>query len=210
MKVLVGLFLAVVVASGMAWAEEEAAITPAEGLEHIMEHYLPIGKSLAGDSLKDVSENADHIVEMAEELGKVKCGTTEEEKKKCQERINTIKSSAEKMKVEKIEDVRTAFGELSNALIECLTKCSVPLEKEHYVFYCSMVKKHWIQDNKEVANPYYGSKMLKCGELKKTVGGKSEGEHKEGEKGHQHSDKGGCPFMKDEASKEPTKGCCAM
>ena len=210
MKVLVGLFLAVVLVSGAAWAEEEAAITPAEGLEHIMEHYLPIGKSLAGDSLKDVSENADHIAEMAEELGKVKCGTTEEEKKKCQERINTIKSSAEKMKVEKIEDVRTAFGELSNALIECLTKCSVPLEKEHYVFYCSMVKKHWIQDNKEVANPYYGSKMLKCGELKKTVGGKSGGEHKEGE-GHHHSSKGACPFIKGETgAKEHTKGCCAI
>ena len=77
MKVLVGLFLAVGLVSGIALAEEEAAITPAEGLEHILEHYLPIGKSLAGDSLKDVSENADHIVEMAEELGKVKCGATE-------------------------------------------------------------------------------------------------------------------------------------
>lgn len=208
MKVILGLLM-VVLASGVVWAEEEAAITPAEGLEHILEHYLPISKSLAGDSLKGVKEDAEHIAEMAGELSKIKCGASEEEQKKCQEMLSVIKSSAEKMNSDKIEDVRTAFGELSNALIECLTKCSAP-EKEHYIFYCSMVKKHWIQDNKEVANPYYGSKMLKCGELKKTIGGKSEGEHKEGE-GHHHSSKGACPFIKGETgAKEHVSGCCAM
>jgi hypothetical protein len=28
-----------------------------------------------------------------------------------------------------------------------------------------MVKKNWLQADKEIRNPYYGSSMLKCGEL---------------------------------------------
>ena len=30
-----------------------------------------------------------------------------------------------------------------------------------------MVKKHWLQTDKEIRNPYYGSSMLTCGTFKK-------------------------------------------
>ncbi|GEM_PF-1900761 len=212
MKMLVGLFLAVVLMGSVAWAEEEPAITMEEGMEHILEHYLTIRSSLASDSLKGVKEDAGHIIEMADELAKIKHDTTEEENKKHQEKIADLKVQAEKLKGEKIEDARQGFSGLSNHLIECLTKCSTP-EKEYYVYYCSMVKKHWIQENKEIGNPYYGSKMLKCGELQKTIGGKSKGgheEHKEGEKGHEHSQKDACPFTKSEEKAKENKGCCPM
>jgi hypothetical protein len=33
------------------------------------------------------------------------------------------------------------------------------------VAYCPMAKKPWLQDSEEIANPYYGSKMLRCGEI---------------------------------------------
>ena len=188
--------LVVVLASGVAWAEEEPAITMDKGIEHILGYYLTIRSSLASDSLKGVKEDAGHIIEMADEMAKIKHGTSEEENKKHQEKIADLKAQAEKLKGDKIEDVRQGFSDLSNHLIECLTKCSTS-EKEYYVYYCSMVDKRWLQEDKEVGNPYYGSKMKKCGVLEKTIGGKS------------LSQKGSCPFIKDETmSKEHSKGCC--
>jgi hypothetical protein len=28
-----------------------------------------------------------------------------------------------------------------------------------------MAKKPWLQDSEEITNPYYGSKMLRCGDI---------------------------------------------
>jgi Protein of unknown function (DUF3347) len=40
---------------------------------------------------------------------------------------------------------------------------------EAYLHYCPMKKASWLSDSKEVKNPYYGSKMLKCGSVKATL-----------------------------------------
>lgn len=37
------------------------------------------------------------------------------------------------------------------------------VEADYGVYYCGMVKASWIQAEGPVANPYYGSKMLRCG-----------------------------------------------
>lgn len=196
MRVILCLLVAIGMVSGIVLGEEEPSITMDKGIEHIMGYYLTIRSSLASDSLKGVKEDAGHIIEMADEMAKIKHDTTEEENKKHQEKIADLKAQAEKLKGDKIEDVRQGFSGLSNHLIECLSKCSLT-EKEYYVYYCSMVDKRWLQEDKEVGNPYYGSKMKKCGVLEKTIGGKS------------HSQKGSCPFIKDETmSKEHSKGCC--
>ncbi|MFC1850640.1 hypothetical protein ACFL27_10650 [candidate division CSSED10-310 bacterium] len=34
-----------------------------------------------------------------------------------------------------------------------------------FVAYCSMKPGSWLQDQAEISNPYYGSKMLRCGEI---------------------------------------------
>jgi hypothetical protein len=33
------------------------------------------------------------------------------------------------------------------------------------IAHCPMVDGDWIQEGKEVRNPYYGSEMLECGEV---------------------------------------------
>ena len=42
-------------------------------------------------------------------------------------------------------------------------------EAEAYLLYCPMKKASWLSQNKEIKNPYYGSKMLTCGSVKATV-----------------------------------------
>jgi len=38
-----------------------------------------------------------------------------------------------------------------------------------YYMFCPMAKSTWLNDSKEVNNPYYGSIMLKCGTTKETI-----------------------------------------
>ncbi|TSD64526.1 DUF3347 domain-containing protein [Inquilinus sp. KBS0705] len=40
-----------------------------------------------------------------------------------------------------------------------------------YQQYCPMKKAYWLSETEEVRNPYYGDKMLECGEVKATLKG---------------------------------------
>ena len=51
------------------------------------------------------------------------------------------------------------------------------------VVFCSMAKGSWLQKEKVIANPYYGSKMLRCGEI---ISGKDKGTKGGQMKGHEH------------------------
>jgi hypothetical protein len=66
-----------------------------------------------------------------------------------------------------IGEARTAFGVMSEALVASVNNGAVVLGAGNRVGYCPMVRKSWLQKDGPVANPYYGQKMLTCGELVK-------------------------------------------
>ena len=81
-----------------------------------------------------------------------------------------IKAAAVKLSGAKaIDKQRAAFKELSRPLAMWVTM-SKPAGLN--VVYCSMAKGSWLQSEKTIANPYYGAKMLRCGEV---VAGKHKG-----------------------------------
>lgn len=61
---------------------------------------------------------------------------------------------------------RKQFESLSASMIT-LVKATKPAKS--YVQYCPMVNASWLSDRKEVRNPYYGDKMLKCGSVKEEI-----------------------------------------
>ncbi|GAB3219987.1 hypothetical protein GCM10027423_50810 [Spirosoma arcticum] len=75
---------------------------------------------------------------------------------------------------------REHFEMLSTSMIT-LTKATKPAKREArsgvpaptYVQYCPMAAggkgASWLSDKKEVRNPYYGDKMLKCGSVKEEI-----------------------------------------
>ena len=71
-----------------------------------------------------------------------------------------------------IKEQRDAFSELSNALI-VLVKESGVANGEVYVDYCPMVDNnaggYWLSSEKGIRNPYFGDKMMTCGETKETL-----------------------------------------
>lgn len=72
-----------------------------------------------------------------------------------------------------IEGARRAFLPLSEAMYATAAEFGTSGKEPVHRFYCSMAfdgrGAHWLQSNKEVENPYYGSAMFRCGEMKGTV-----------------------------------------
>jgi len=71
-----------------------------------------------------------------------------------------------------IEAQRVAYSTLSNEFIELVKKSGLS-GGELYVDYCPMALNdkgaYWLSSNKEIRNPYFGEKMMTCGEIKETI-----------------------------------------
>lgn len=70
-----------------------------------------------------------------------------------------------------LEHVRTPFREISAAMVKVVSMFGHALSSQLYQFHCPMVEgggAEWLQTEREVRNPYYGARMLRCGELRAT------------------------------------------
>ena len=71
-----------------------------------------------------------------------------------------------------IEIQRAAFSKLTDALYSSIKIFGVEGLDAYYQF-CPMAFDNkgafWISDEKEISNPYFGEKMLRCGETKETL-----------------------------------------
>ncbi len=86
------------------------------------------------------------------------------------EQLEAIKAHTTKIKeVEDVEDQRNQFDFLSQAIINSLKSFGTN-ESTYYVMYCPMAKNNqgadWLAVEKEIRNPYFGDKMMKCGSVK--------------------------------------------
>jgi hypothetical protein len=85
----------------------------------------------------------------------------------------TVASNAAKITAATdIEVQRTAYSSLSNDFI-ALVKKSGLTAGELYVDFCPMAMNDkgafWMSPHKEIKNPYFGEKMMTCGEVKETI-----------------------------------------
>ncbi|RZK50633.1 MAG: DUF3347 domain-containing protein [Pedobacter sp.] len=80
-----------------------------------------------------------------------------------------ILSGAKELVGEKdLKSQRKPFEGISNAMYN-LTKEFNMHSQAVYWQYCPMVKKSWLNEVEAVQNPYYGSRMYACGEVKETL-----------------------------------------
>jgi len=63
---------------------------------------------------------------------------------------------------------REKFATLSNNMIELAKKIKFTSEPI-YQQYCPMKNASWLSNEQAIKNPYYGSAMLTCGTVKKTL-----------------------------------------
>jgi hypothetical protein len=115
----------------------------------IIDSYLKIQSALAADRADGVPAVARVLAADARALGA--SGS------------RTQQAAAALAATSDLTGARTAFGELSDALIALVGAEVRGVRKA----YCPMVKKFWLQKSAQIENPYYGSEMLRCGSFEK-------------------------------------------
>ena len=82
------------------------------------------------------------------------------------EKVNIISSSG------KIDEDRTAFSGLSDQMYKAIKTFGLMGRTVYYQF-CPMFNNgkgaYWLSETKDIRNPYYGKKMIDCGETKETL-----------------------------------------
>lgn len=111
----------------------------------LVDGYLAISTALADDDLATAKTSSGSLAQEAHATGN-----------------HALAEPAAKLaEAGTIEDARGTFKTLSNGVIK-LTEG----QAGYYVMTCPMVKAEWLQKTKELANPYMGKAMLKCGSIK--------------------------------------------
>lgn len=145
-------------------ATEQPAATTAgavalknQDLNAVYQHYIHLSTALTNGDESEAKVASNAIEAGAKEL----------------EGGSTIASSAASITAASdIEAQRTAFQKLSNEMIAQVKKSGLS-SGEVYVEYCPMAFNDkgasWLSSSKEIRNPYFGDKMLNCGEVTETI-----------------------------------------
>jgi len=154
-------------AATFAWPKEAPEQVAAQ-VDYLTEHYLELQSLLASDRTADVARQALALVAASDELTKHldKPGVSESQKLRIA--AERLRSAALKTTGKDAEQDRTTFVELSAAMHAIIEVARPSRERwpKLYIYHCPMSKGEWIQSSEQKRNPYYGFKMLTCGELK--------------------------------------------
>jgi len=142
-------------------------IDGSESTTEIVNTYLKIKDAL-------VSENG----EAAKEAGKMTLQALEnfkddllnaEQQGKINAVLITAKAHANEISKSEIKEQRVAFKQLSEEVTNIIAIAGT--NAKLYVQYCPMYDRGsaWLSSEKDIKNPYYGSKMLACGNVKKEI-----------------------------------------
>jgi len=124
-------------------------------LNKVLEQYVKIQAALAADSLEGIPEAAAAIAAASKE----NAGALPEA---------TVSQAEAVAKATDIKAARTAFKPLSTTLIAAANAQKSKIGR-YFEAFCPMADAAWIQADKKVANPYYGTSMLTCGEIRKEL-----------------------------------------
>lgn len=126
-------------------------------LNAVYQQYLLLSNALVNSDMSTAKEIA-----MAVELGA----------KNLKGGANLAQFASKITATNSLETQRILFSDLSNEMIAKIKSAGLK-SGEVYVEYCPMALNDkgasWLSNQKEIKNPYYGDKMLDCGEIKETV-----------------------------------------
>lgn len=135
----------------------------------LFDHYFLVKDALVADDYKEAKKQFDKIVEL-------QAGIPQQEKfKALKKEWNHFTEHLQHMPemLSSIERFReTVFEDLSTIFIK-MTKDYELINYPTYIEHCPMFGEEgadWLSKEKEIRNPYYGEKMLNCGEMVKVIG----------------------------------------
>ena len=147
-------------------------------LSALISPYLQVQTALANDDPKKAGEAAQAVLDA---LSKVEhAGLDDAAHDRWMDLSGSLEKSAKAIgQANELQPQREAFSNLSTAFRRTIRSFG-PLRKEPlYLHYCPMAFDNqgafWVQADQETLNPYFGSAMLKCGEVRQTFPGAQEG-----------------------------------
>ena len=158
------------------------AIKP-EYVDMLLKPYLGLQQSLAGDNLAEAKKSGASFKEM---LGHGPSFEDAPSLLDLQDQAEHIINATD------IAKARTAFHTLSQDLSEMIEHVGTSGAQNVYQMSCPMAFEGkggaWMQNSKDLANPYYGSMMYSCGsvqtQLAKSKSGESHGQDAPNEDDH--------------------------
>lgn len=138
-------------------SEQAAATFKDAKLGNAYTHYILVKNELVDSDSENARKNAI-------ELQKSLAGLSDSK---------TVQSAVAKfISAKDLSEQRQHFSALSNE-ITTLVKGGKLATGSLYLEYCPMANNntgaYWLSNEKEIKNPYFGSKMLKCGSVKETI-----------------------------------------
>lgn len=151
-----------------------SAVTGETGkeLEELYTRYFEIRTSFAADK-KPEEPSVVSLHELASQLASPDAAEKGGWSEETQELLLVIAENAEHLHHLPLEEARMQFKPISHAVVTLSTQ--IRGEENTRVFrhfFCPMVKEgegDWLQFAERISNPYYGSQMLRCGELVRTL-----------------------------------------
>jgi len=145
----------------------DAPTRVAAQVNYIIEHYLEIQQLLASDRAADIPRQALGLAQASQELLRQLDGPGVALPAEVARAARQLHDAALATTGERIGRDRVTFVELSAAVRTLITHARPDRKRwpKLYIYHCPMSKGDWIQSTEDKRNPYYGFKMLKCGEL---------------------------------------------
>jgi hypothetical protein len=131
----------------------------------IIDGYLQIKNGLVNDDKKAAAKGGSMILMAFSKFDMSQLG--EAQHKEFMEILESAKEHAEHIVKSPIDHQREHFETLSTDVNDLITLLGT--DKTLYQDYCPMAKASWLSETKEIKNPFYGSKMLTCGSVKKQI-----------------------------------------
>ena len=129
-----------------------SAAGPATRGNEIFEAYSQIGVSLSQDQLPDAVKHAKEL----------KTEIIATDVKKAQEQLTPLVENL--INAKNLDAARKEYEQMSSRLSELQKDLGIQADQ----YYCSMLKKTWLQKVTKITNPYAGKEMASCGEKKKS------------------------------------------
>ncbi|MFC0519239.1 DUF3347 domain-containing protein [Mesonia maritima] len=135
----------------------------------IIDNYLKIKNALVADNQEKAAEAGGNLVADFDDFDKASYSS--EEQQELTDIIEDAKEHAEHISESPMEHQREHFDILSKDIIDMIAITGT--DKKLYQDFCPMYNDNkgaqWLSASKEIKNPYYGSKMMGCGEVQKEI-----------------------------------------
>lgn len=133
-----------------------------------LQTYYALKNALATDKPADAQKGSAALIVAIKEVPHKGFATDAQHQLWMEESALIQKSAAEMAASDDLKVQRKSFRAVSDAFVKLATELKVN-DKNAFVQYCPMGKYTWLNEVKEVQNPFYGSQMYDCGEVKETL-----------------------------------------